>query len=110
MARMPEAADEVRFAPVRMLRSVFSGVGQLLLAADRFRAEEASKAQVQSPPTERRDSAGPLDAADADPDPQLAEPGLLKITGNGDYDRSHAHSADPASSAARRRSALVNSG
>jgi hypothetical protein len=88
---MPDAADEIRLAPVRMLRTVFSGVGQLLLAADRFRAEEAGQVQVR--PAERRDAAGPLDPAAPDQDPELAESGLLKITGNGDYDLAHARTA-----------------
>jgi hypothetical protein len=99
MARMPDAADEIRFAPVRMLRTVFSGVGQLLLAADRFRAEEAS--QVQVAPAERRDAPGPLDPAVPDQDPELAESGLLKITGNGDYDLAHARAPGRAGGAGK---------
>jgi hypothetical protein len=53
MVRLPDAAGqpgnaedvknarELREIPVRVLRGFFSGVGQLLLAADRLRAEEA---------------------------------------------------------------------
>jgi len=41
MVRMPDAAVQVRNVPIRMLRGIFAGIGQLLLAADRFRAEEA---------------------------------------------------------------------
>ncbi|HVB41502.1 MAG TPA: hypothetical protein VNF47_02195 [Streptosporangiaceae bacterium] len=37
--RLPEATGQVKAAPVRALRAVFAGIGQLLLAADRFRAE-----------------------------------------------------------------------
>lgn len=43
MMRLPDAADQVRNAPVRVLRAFFAGIGQLLLAADRFRAEEAER-------------------------------------------------------------------
>src|SRR5258708_4427542 len=39
--RLPDASDQIRLAPVRALRAVFSGVGQLLLAADRLREEDA---------------------------------------------------------------------
>jgi hypothetical protein len=40
--RMLTVTEQVRLASIRMLRGVFSGIGQLLLAADRFRAEEAA--------------------------------------------------------------------
>ena len=41
MVRLPDATDQIRLAPLRALRGVFSGVGQLLLAADRLREEDA---------------------------------------------------------------------
>src|ERR1017187_1190179 len=43
MVRLPDAAGQVRNAPVKALRGFFAGIGQLLLAADRFRAEEAER-------------------------------------------------------------------
>ena len=61
MVRSPDAAGQVRNVetmedfqdikgirdfkemPVKMLRGLFSGIGQLLLAADRFRAEDAQR-------------------------------------------------------------------
>jgi hypothetical protein len=52
MVRMPDAAVQVRSVPIKMLRGIFAGIGQLLLAADRFRAEEAElerKADVELP-------------------------------------------------------------
>src|SRR5580658_1231977 len=70
MARLPDATEQVRLAPVRVLRAIFSGVGQLLLAADRFRAEEADQQQAR---TAEQDLAGPLDD---EPNP----PVMLKIT------------------------------
>ncbi len=41
MVRLPDAAGQLKNAPVRVLRGFFSGIGQLLLAAERFRADEA---------------------------------------------------------------------
>ncbi len=46
MVRLPDAAGQVRNAPVKALRALFAGIGQLLLAADRFRAEEAQREQA----------------------------------------------------------------
>jgi hypothetical protein len=46
MVRLPDAAWQVRNAPVKVLRGLFAGIGQLLLAADRFRAEEAEREQA----------------------------------------------------------------
>jgi hypothetical protein len=39
MVRVPDAAAQVRSAPVKALRGFFGGIGQLLITADRFRAE-----------------------------------------------------------------------
>ena len=36
---LPEPAEQVRTAPIKVLRAIFAGIGQLLLAADRFREE-----------------------------------------------------------------------
>jgi hypothetical protein len=76
MAQSPDATEETRLGPVRILRTVFSGVGQLLLAADRFREEEAGRLQAEAQsPTARQDESGPLDD-------ESEQPRLLKITGN----------------------------
>jgi hypothetical protein len=40
MVRLPDAAGQVRNVPVKVLRGVFARIGRLLLAADRFRADE----------------------------------------------------------------------
>jgi hypothetical protein len=40
MVRVPDAAGQLRSAPIRLLRGFFSGIGQLLLAADRVNAED----------------------------------------------------------------------
>ncbi len=48
---MPEAGERPGSAPVRALRAVFSGIGQMLLAADRLRAEDAREhSQLEEPP------------------------------------------------------------
>jgi hypothetical protein len=87
MAQSPDATEEARPGPVRMLRAVFSGVGQLLLAADCFREEETdrlqSETQVLTAPSEGE---GPLDD-------EPAQPRLLKITGNAEPPRATAKPA-----------------
>ena len=70
MAQSPDADGETRLGPVKALRAVFSGVGQLLLAADRFREEEASQLQAEA-------TSQPVA-----PEDEQAPPRLLKITGN----------------------------
>lgn len=56
MVRVPDAAGQLRSAPIRLLRGFFSGIGQLLLAADRAKAEEGGRELLSSddqldPPT-----------------------------------------------------------
>src|SRR6266581_4175384 len=43
MVRLPDAAEQVKNAPVKALRGFFAGIGQLLLAADRFHAQETER-------------------------------------------------------------------
>ncbi len=46
MVRLPDTTGQMKSArevPVRVMRGFFAGIGQLLLAADRFRAEEAQR-------------------------------------------------------------------
>jgi hypothetical protein len=42
MVLLPDAAGQVRNVPVRVLRGIFARIGQLLLAADRFRADDVT--------------------------------------------------------------------
>jgi len=42
MVQLPDAAGQVRNAPVKVLRGIFGGIGRLLLAADRFRADDVT--------------------------------------------------------------------
>jgi hypothetical protein len=74
MVRLPNAAGqlgsiedvknvrELRDIPIRVLRGFFSGVGQLLLAADRLRTEEVQRETVTSD-----DQAGSPDGLDGRP-------------------------------------------
>ncbi len=101
MAQSPEATEETRLGPVRMLRAVFSGVGQLLLAADRFREEEADRLQAETLATGGSpDGAGPLD----EPVDEPAQPRLLKITGNAEPSGASAKPAKAGASPAKRAS------
>lgn len=43
MVRVPDAAGQLRSAPIRLLRGFFSGIGQLLLAADRHQSRGRHK-------------------------------------------------------------------
>src|SRR5579859_5100059 len=54
MVRLPEGTEQIRLAPLRALRAVFSGVGQLLMAADRLREEDAE--QTRETDEEPKDS------------------------------------------------------
>jgi hypothetical protein len=82
MVRLPDAAGQVTSAPVKAIRGFFAGIGQLLLAADRFRAEEAERERADE---EQHD---PLTTAMRQPavrDGQPAEPRRfrsLDSTGN----------------------------
>jgi len=74
MVRLPDAAGqlgnaedmknvkELRDIPVRVLRGLFSGVGQLLVAAERLRAETAQREQLTR---EKHD--GPPSGLDGEP-------------------------------------------
>lgn len=53
--RLPEVTDWVKDTPVRALRTVFAGIGQLLLAVDRDRDQEPDSDQGQSAAEEHHD-------------------------------------------------------
>ena len=84
MARLPDAAGqaghvedaknvkELRDMPVRVLRGFFSGVGQLLLAADRLRAENARSERTS--PEETEGPTGGLDGEAAEPSSSAGAP------------------------------------
>jgi hypothetical protein len=83
MVRLPDAAGQVRNVPVKVLRGIFAGIGQLLLAADRFRAEEAEHERAAE--TEQHDplnSGSEREAAAADQPPDRTKFRSLDSTGN----------------------------
>jgi hypothetical protein len=65
----PQVPEQVRRAPILVLRAVFAGVGRILLSADRAGADSAG---VAPHPV----VAAPVVAAPAAPDPAIAVPGI----------------------------------
>jgi hypothetical protein len=62
--RIPQqVAERVKEAPALALRAVFSGIGQVLLVADRIKSRAAEPTRAQPGATERRDLAGQKAAA-----------------------------------------------
>jgi len=86
MVRLPDAAGQVRNVPVKVLRGFFAGIGRLLLAADRVRAEEVTSEQAGD--SERYDSPPPpgrVQGENGDPESQPPDPAKfrsLDSTGN----------------------------
>ena len=57
--RIPQQVSErVKEAPAQALRAVFSGIGQVLLVADRIKNRANEPARSQPGPTQRQDQAG----------------------------------------------------
>jgi hypothetical protein len=62
--RIPQQVTErVKEAPAQALRAVFSGIGQVLLVADRIKSRAAEPTRAQPGETERRDQSGQKAAA-----------------------------------------------
>jgi hypothetical protein len=62
--RIPQQVTErVKEAPAQALRAVFSGIGQVLLVADRIKSRAAEPTRAQPGATERRGQAGQKAAA-----------------------------------------------
>lgn len=62
--RIPQQVTErVKEAPAQALRAVFSGIGQVLLVADRIKSRAAEPTRAQPGETERRDQSGQRAAA-----------------------------------------------
>ena len=62
--RIPQQVTErVKEAPAQALRAVFSGIGQVLLVADRIKSRAAEPTRAQPGPTERRGESGQKVAA-----------------------------------------------
>jgi hypothetical protein len=62
--RIPQQVTErVKEAPAQALRAVFSGIGQVLLVADRIKSRAAEPTRAQPGESERRDQSGQNAAA-----------------------------------------------
>ena len=62
--RIPQQVTErVKEAPAQALRAVFSGIGQVLLVADRIKSRAAEPTRAQPGATERREQSGQKAAA-----------------------------------------------
>src|ERR1700752_2074454 len=48
--RLPDVTDWARDTPVRVLRTVFAGIGQLVLVGERIRAEERDPRRSEPTP------------------------------------------------------------
>jgi hypothetical protein len=87
MVRLPDPAGQVRNVPVKLLRGIFGGIGRLLLAADRFRAEEVTSEQaVESEQSDSPTSPGRVQGENGEPEsgqpPEPAKFRSLDSTGN----------------------------
>jgi hypothetical protein len=87
MVRLPDAAGQVRNVPVKVLRGIFGGIGRLLLAADRVRAEDVTSEQaVESEQTDSPASPSHLQGENREPEsgepPEPTQFRSLDSTGN----------------------------
>jgi hypothetical protein len=63
---IPQVTDRVKEAPAVALRAVFAGIGQLLMAVDKIRAQMQEQATSSAPASQQRPSAGQPPPARAD--------------------------------------------
>lgn len=63
MRILQQVTERVKEAPAQALRAVFSGIGQVLLVADRIKSRAAEPARARPGETERRDQSGQKAAA-----------------------------------------------
>jgi hypothetical protein len=82
--RLPEVTDRIVNVPVRALRAVFAGVGQLLLATDRLKGESRDAGQpIDDEPGADRSMGDEPDAnVAADQTPVQSRRRSLESTGN----------------------------
>ena len=55
---IPQVTDRIKEAPAVALRAVFAGIGQLLMAVDKIRAQMQEQATSSAPASQQRPSAG----------------------------------------------------
>ncbi len=63
---IPQVTDRVKEAPAVALRAVFAGIGQLLMAVDKIRAQIQEQATASAAPGQQRPSATPPPQGQAD--------------------------------------------
>src|SRR5215468_3349430 len=63
---IPQVTDRIKEAPAVALRAVFAGIGQLLMAVDKIRAQMQEQAASSAPPSQQRPSAGQPPPGQAD--------------------------------------------
>ena len=56
---IPQVTDRVKEAPAMALRAVFAGIGQLLMAVDKIRAQMQEQATSSAAPAQQQPSAKP---------------------------------------------------
>src|SRR5262245_26014745 len=63
---IPQVTDRIKEAPAVALRAVFAGIGQLLMAVDKIRAQMQEQATSSAPSSQQRPSAGQPPPGQAD--------------------------------------------
>jgi hypothetical protein len=63
---IPQVTDRIKEAPAVALRAVFAGIGQLLMAVDKIRAQMQEQATSSAPASQQRPGAGQPPPARAD--------------------------------------------
>ena len=63
---IPQVTDRVKEAPAMALRAVFAGIGQLLMAVDKIRAQMQEQATSSAAPAQQQPSAKPPPQGQAD--------------------------------------------
>lgn len=98
--RIPQQVPErVKEAPAQALRAVFSGIGQVLLVADRIRNRAAEPSRAQPASTERRGPGAPVATKDETRWRSLDETGNVRLLSEEDAAQPAGPTADTEPSA-----------
>jgi hypothetical protein len=108
--RIPQQVPErVKEAPAQALRAVFSGIGQVLLVADRIRNRAAEPSRAQPASTERRGPGAPVAPKDETRWRSLDETGNVRLLSEEDAAQPAGPTADTEPSADAEPSAVAES-
>jgi hypothetical protein len=106
--RIPQQVPErVKEAPAQALRAVFSGIGQVLLVADRIRSRAAEPTRAQPASTERRGPGAPAATKDETRWRSLDETGNVRLLSEEDAAQAAGPIADTEPSAHAEASAVA---